>query len=94
MQGLHKANEPAPKVYVMLAMAAGMWGLVYLGAASVWPRDRANLAVEGGHTPQLASLADHPKVKLPTRGRVKAKRKRRMGSSFANRVFRSSTSLN
>jgi len=28
MQSIHKANEPAPKVYVMLAMAAGMWGLL------------------------------------------------------------------
>jgi hypothetical protein len=94
MHSTQKANEPAPKVYVMLAMAAGMWGLLYLGAATVWPRDRSDLTVEGRHAPQLASLTDHPKVRLPTRTKVKAKRNRRIGPSFANRVFRSSTSLN
>ncbi len=94
MQSIHKANEPAPKVYVMLAMAAGMWGLLYLGAATVWPRDRSDLTVEGRHAPQLASLTHHPEVRLPARTKVKAKRNRRTGPSFANRVFRSSTSLN
>jgi hypothetical protein len=94
MHSTQEANEPAPKVYVMLAMAAGMWGLLYLGAATVWPRDRSDLTVEGRHAPQLASLTDHPKVRLPTRTKVKAKRNRRIGPSFANRVFRSSTSLN
>jgi len=94
MHSTQKANEPAPKVYVMLAMAAGMWGLLYLGAATVWPRDRSDLTVEGRHAPQLASLTDHPKVRLPARAKVKAKRNRRMGPSFANRVFGSSTSLN
>ena len=94
MHSTQKANEPAPKVYVMLARAAGMWGLLYLGAATVWPRDRSEPTVEGRHAPQLASLTDHPKIKLPTRTKVKAKRNRGMGPSFANRVFRSSTSLN
>ena len=74
-----KANEPAPNIVVMLVMAAGMWVLVYLGVASVWPRDRFNPTTEGTHTPQLAVLTGRPNVTLPTRTKVRAKRKRRKG---------------
>jgi hypothetical protein len=74
-----KANEPAPRIVVMLVMAAGMWVLVYLGVASVWPRDRFNPTTEGTHTPQLAVLTGRPNVTLPTRTKVRAKRKRRKG---------------
>jgi hypothetical protein len=96
MERTDQANEPAPNVLLMLAMAAGMWGLVYLGVASVWPRgvDRSDLAVEGRHVPQLASVTDQPVAKLPTRTTVKTKRKRRVGPSFAQRVFGPSASLN
>ena len=96
MEGANKANEPVPNVLLMLAMAAGMWGLVYLGVASVWPREvnRPSVAVERENVPHLASLTNQPQAKLPTRNKLKAKRKRRMGPSLAERVFKPSTSLN
>jgi hypothetical protein len=94
MQETDEAGQPAPNVLLMLAMAVGTWGLVYLGVASLWPRQGPTLAVESVHALQLASLTDRPQVKSPTRTGVKAKRTRRIGPSLAQRVFRPSTSLN
>jgi hypothetical protein len=91
-----RQDERLPKVLLMIAIAAGMWGLVFLGAASVWPRQVSNPdKSEGEHVPQLASLADQPQPEyLPTRARAKANRQRRLGRSLAARVFNPSTSLN
>jgi hypothetical protein len=85
-----------PNVLLIIAMAAGAWGLVYLGAASVWPRQVNNPdKSEGEHVPQLASLADQSQQEyLPTRSRAESTRRRRPGQSLAARVFSSSTSLN
>jgi hypothetical protein len=94
MQGTDHADHPAPNVLLMVALALGMWGLVYLGAASLWPRQSPALAVESVHAPQLASLTAPPQMKSPMRTGVKAKRTRRIGPSLAQRVLRPSTSLN
>jgi hypothetical protein len=92
-----KANEPATNVVLMLAiaMSLGMWGLLYLGAASVWSRlvNHTDVAVEGHSIPHLASLADLPQVRLPSRTRAKTARKRRLGPTLAARVFNRSSSL-
>jgi hypothetical protein len=100
MESLDKAHEPAPNVLLGFTLAAGlsvaMWGLLYLGVASVWPRqvNRPDVAVEGQAVPHLASLANQPRAHLPTRTRVKTARKRRRGPSMVARIFNPSTSLN
>jgi hypothetical protein len=83
----------------MLAIAAGMWGavyLLYLGAANVWPSGSATVATEGSHVPQLASLADKPGAiqKRSVRTKSKTMRVKRTRLAFANRVFRASVSPN
>ena len=100
MESPDNLNEPAPNVGLGLAVAValslGLWGLIYLGAASVWSRlvDHSVIAVEREGVPHLASLADQPRAQLPTGIRVKATRKRRRGPHLAARVFNPSTSVN
>lgn len=98
MKSGDKENALTLNTPLILAMAVslGMWGLLYLGGASVWSRlvNHSEVAVEERSTPQLASLTDQSQVKLPARSRVKATRKRRFGPSLAARVFNRSTSLN
>jgi hypothetical protein len=95
-----RGNETDPNVLLMLAIAAGMWGavyLLYLGAANVWPSGSATFATEGSHVPQLASLADKPgaiRVKRSVRTKSKTMRAKRTRLAFANRVFRASVSPN
>jgi hypothetical protein len=92
--------EPAPNVglglVVAVALSVGLWGLIYLGVASVWSRlvDHSVIAVDGENVPHSASLVDKPRAQLPTQTRVKATRKRRRGPHLAARVFRPSTSVN
>jgi hypothetical protein len=100
MESPDNLNEPAPNLRLGLAVAMGlsaaMWGLIYLGVASVWPRqtNRPDLAVEGQGVPHLASLADQRRAQFPTGTRVKATRKKRRGPHLAARVFNPSTSVN
>jgi hypothetical protein len=92
-----KAYESAPpNVLLLLAMTAGMWGLVYLGVVSVWSRTTNHSgSPDRERVPQLATLTDQqPQVKSPARTRMMAKRSKRVRPSFAERVFRSSTSIN
>ena len=93
-----KANEPAPGLLMLaFVMSLGMWGLLYLGAASVWSRlvNHPHVAVEGQFDPQLASLSNDPQATLPTRtrARVEKTRKRQLGPTYAARVFSRSSSL-
>jgi hypothetical protein len=86
------ANVHAPAVGLLIATAVsfGMWGLLYLGAASLWSRvvSQPEFASEGRNVPQYASLADDPQVKLPTQtSRPKNTQKRRHGPTFAARAF-------
>ena len=98
MESPDNLNEPARNLRLGLAVAAGlsvaMWGLIYLGVASVWHRqaNRPYIAVEGQGVPRLAHLAD--RAQLPTRARVKAARKKRGGPHLASRVFSPSRSVN
>ena len=87
------ANVHAPAVGLLIATAVsfGMWGLLYLGAASLWSRvvSQLEVASEGRNVPQYASLTDDPQVKLPTQTsrRPKTTQKRRHGPTFAARAF-------
>jgi hypothetical protein len=100
MESPENLHEPAPNLRLGLAVAMGlsaaMWGLIYLGVASVWPwlANRPDIAVEGQGVPHLASLADQPRAQLPTGIWVKATRKRRRGPNLASRVFSPSMSVN
>src|ERR1700680_744271 len=38
MECADQANLPARNVVLMLAMAAGMWALIYVAVAGLWPR--------------------------------------------------------
>ena len=100
MENPDNLHEPAPNLRLGLAVAMGlsaaMWGLIYLGVASVWPglANRPDIAVEGQGIPHLASLADQRRAQLPTGTRVKATRKRRRVPHLASRVFTPSMSVN
>ena len=94
MESADKGNEPTPNVLLMLALAVGMWGLLYLGLRAAGPGRNPDIAVEAESVPQLANLSNQPQVTLPTRTRAKATRQRRFGPSLAARVFSRSTSLN
>ena len=98
-----KANAPAPNVGLLAAIAVslGMWALLYFAATGVWvrmaydrdlargPGSSESVAVERQSVPQLASLTDHPQVKLPTQTsrRPKNTQRRQHGPSFAARAF-------
>lgn len=93
-----KANALTPGLLVLaFTMSSGMWGLLYLGAASVRSRlvNHPHVAVEGQIDPPLASLSDYSQAELPTRtrARVEKTRKRRLGPTYAARVFSRSSSL-
>jgi hypothetical protein len=99
MESPDNLNEPARNLRLGLAVAVGlsvaMWGLVYLGVASVWRlANRPYIAVEGQGVPHLTSLGNQPRAQLPTGTRVKATRKRRRGPYLAARVFNPSRSVN
>jgi hypothetical protein len=99
MESPDNLHEPAPNLRLGLAVAMGlsaaMWGLIYLGVASVWPwlANRPDVAVEGQSVPHLASLAQ-PRAQLPAGIWVKATRKRQRGPHLASRVFSPSMSVN
>jgi hypothetical protein len=71
MESADKGNEPTPNVLLMLALAVGMWGLLYLGLRAAGPgRNHSDIAVEAESVPQLANLSN---LDLPRfRGRVRS----------------------
>jgi hypothetical protein len=85
MESPDNTNEPVPNVGLGFALAVGlsatMWVLIYLGVASIRPRqaNSPDIAVEGQLAPQLAGLTDAPRVILPIRTKVNATQKRRRG---------------
>jgi hypothetical protein len=86
-----RGNEPNPNVLLMFAIAAGMWGVIYLlyaGVANVWSRGSHTIVIERRHVPQLASLAHRPQVERPARTKTKARQKRQ---ALAYRLFGPST---
>jgi hypothetical protein len=90
MAGGERGNEPTPNVLLMFAIAAGMWGVVYLlyvGVANVWRRASPTIAIERKHVPQFASLANRPQVERPARTRTKARQMGRKRQVLAYRVF-------
>ena len=57
---MERAGNPTPNVLLMLSMALGAWGLVYVAAASVWSwrTDRSEIVTEGKHHQQVAAAGD------------------------------------
>jgi hypothetical protein len=85
---------PGPNVLLIaVAMSLGIWGLLYLGVASIWSRlaNQSHIAVEGEVVPQIANLTDQPKMNFPARTKVKNTRKRWLGPALAARVFHRSS---
>jgi hypothetical protein len=92
--GNANVHAPAVGLLIAIAMSFGMWGLLYLGAASLWSRVVSpEVASEGRNVPQYASLTDDPQVKLPTQTsrRPKTTQKRRHGPTFAARAYNRSS---
>ena len=90
---------PACNLLLMVALAAGSWGLIYVAAVGLWPHRAIGPAVavaahdERAVSP-LASLQDGQQVKLRRKTSRRLKRKKHQGPSLAMRVFRQATSLN
>ena len=96
---------PACNLLLMVALAAGSWGLIYVAAVGLWPHRAIGPAVAvAAHDERLVSpLASPPdgqqvksdgqQVKLPTKTGRRLKRKKHQGPSLAMRVFRQATSL-
>jgi hypothetical protein len=90
---------PTCNLLLMLALAAGSWGLIYVAAVGLWSHRVIDRAVavaahDVQELPPLASLPDGLHVKLQRETGKRQKRKRRQGPSLALRVFRQATSLN
>jgi hypothetical protein len=98
MERAGKSNEPLPNTALglglALAVSLAMWGLLYVGIVSVWPRQANHIAVEGESVPHVASLINEPIAQLPVRGRAKVTRKTRHGSRVLARVFNRTQSVN
>jgi len=82
-------NRP-PNVLLMIAMALGIWALVYVAAASVWSwhTQRPESITESEHHQQVGALDATEEAKLPRRRRAKVGRRRHYRTSLASRVFR------
>jgi hypothetical protein len=90
---------PTYNLLLMLALAAGSWGLIYVAAVGLWPHHAIGRAVAvAAHderaVPARASLPDGLQVKARRETGKRLKRKRHQGPSLALRVFRQATSLN
>ena len=90
---------PNRNLLLMLALAAGSWGLIYVAAVGLWPHRAIGRAIEvvahdEREVPSFASLPDKLQVKLRRETGRRLKRKKHQGPSLAMRVFRQVTSLN
>ena len=90
---------PTYNLLLMLALAAGSWGLIYVAAVGLWPHRAIGPAVavvanDEWAVPPFASLPDKLQVKLQRKTGRRLKRKKHQGPSLALRVFRQATSLN
>jgi hypothetical protein len=86
-----------PNVLLMLAMAVGMWGLIYLGIASVWSRepDRPGVSIEREYVPQVATLDEQlPRLRSSSPASMRAMHNKRSSQTFAQRILRASPSGN
>jgi len=91
---------PTCNVVLMLALAAGSWGLIYAAVVGLWPHRAVDPRVAvAAHdvlreAPPLATLPDGLQVRLRRETGRRLKRKKRPGPSLALRIFRQATSLN
>jgi hypothetical protein len=90
---------PPYNLLLMLALAAGSWGLIYVAAVGLWPHRAiepavAVAALDEPEAPPLASLPEGSQVKLRRETGKRLKRRTHRGPSVAMRVFRRATSLN
>ena len=88
MRSPDTSGNPAPNVPLILAMALGLWAVIYLSAAGFWLR-RANPAA-----PFETNAAQLARVQLPPHARprkrvklAKLARKIRSGPSLTARTF-------
>lgn len=90
---------PPCNLLLMLALAAGSWGLIYVAAAGLWPHRAIDpvVAVAAHAEPQaspFANLPDGSQVKSRRETGKRLKRRTHRGPSVAMRVFRLATLLN
>jgi hypothetical protein len=90
---------PTCNLLLMVALAAGSWGLIYVAAVGLWPHRAIGPAVvvaahDDREVSPFASLPDGQQVKLRKKTGRRLKRKKHQGPSLAMRVFRQATSLN
>jgi hypothetical protein len=96
MERTEDSTEPPPNVLLIVAMAAGIWVLMFLGAASVWSWQArpSDIGIETEYVPQFASIIDRSSAKLATRIGAKSNRKKHSRTSLATRLFRPTVSVN
>ena len=88
MESPDNSHEPARNLRLGLAVAMGlsaaMWGLIYLGVASVWPllANRPDIAVEGQGVPHLASSGRPPTGAIADRNLGESHTEETAGSTF------------
>jgi hypothetical protein len=90
---------PNRNLLLMLALAAGSWGLIYVAAVGLWPhraigRAVAVVAHDEREVPPFASLPDKLQGKSRRETGRRLNRKKHQGPFLALRVFRQVTSLN
>jgi hypothetical protein len=103
MERAGDSTEPPPNVLLIVGMAAGLWALIYVAAASIWswqmspsgmaPQRESDIATQREHVLQLANT-EQTSIRLPVRQRKGGNHTRRGGTSLAARVFRSTISVN
>jgi hypothetical protein len=83
-------GDRPPNVFVMIAMALGVWVLVYITAASVWSwhTRHPETVTESEHHQQVGALDARKEAGFPARKRAKVGRRRQQRTSLAARVFR------
>ncbi len=109
MQSYERLNEPPPDVLRMVGLAVGLWAVIGMAAAGMWPRQQPGPPPGGGprlvmeaalpalvYAPLPPELATRPmRAKPPPAARkVKAQARRRGGPSLAMRVFSSRNAVN
>ena len=83
-------GDRPPNVFAIIAMALGVWVLVYTAAANVWSwhTPRPETMTESEHHQQVAALDAKEDARLPARKRAKVGKRRQHRTSLAARVFR------
>jgi len=83
-------GDRPPNVFAIIAMALGVWVLVYIAAANIWSwhTPHPEIMTESEHHQQVAALDAKEDARLPARKRAKVGKRRQHRTSLAARVFR------